>query len=301
MTSSRPISLAVATVLTCLASNGPGSANEAGKANMQPGRIVIEYVPPKSDSLRQLYEMTKDCVVLESMQKIFAPFRLPANITLKTEECGHVNAWYNGDMKQPTITICYEYLKEILDTLPMETTRTGVTRVDALAGQTFYVVAHELGHAFFHLYDVPIFGREEDAADQFAAYVMLQFDNDPARSLIGGASHAYARFIEGYREKPRTLPLEAFSSTHGLPWERFYNLLCMAYGAGPTVFADLVEKDQLPQTRAKNCRYEYGRFAHAFRKEIMPHIDWPEAEQVFAMDWFGALMAPLPTPPTSMR
>src|SRR5262245_6106047 len=152
MTRSRPTFLTTLAVLAGLASSGPASANEASQPEKYPGRIVIEYVPPKSDSLQQLFEMTKKCVVLESMQRIFAPFRLTANITLKTEECGHVNAWYNGDEKQPTVTICYEYLKEILDTLPMQTTRTGVTRLDALAGQIFYVVAHELGHAFFHLY-----------------------------------------------------------------------------------------------------------------------------------------------------
>ena len=32
---------------------------------------------------------------------------------------------------------------------------------------------HETGHAAFDIFQVPLFGREEDAADLFAAYIML--------------------------------------------------------------------------------------------------------------------------------
>jgi len=38
---------------------------------------------------------------------------------------------------------------------------------DAICGQLFFAVAHELGHAMFDIFDVPGFGRQEHAADQF--------------------------------------------------------------------------------------------------------------------------------------
>ena len=37
---------------------------------------------------------------------------------------------------------------------------------------------HETGHAIFYLLEIPIFGREEDAADAIASYVALQFGDD---------------------------------------------------------------------------------------------------------------------------
>ena len=110
-----------------------------------------------------------------------------------------------------------------------------------------------------------------------------------ARSLIGGASHAYARFIESYREKPRALPVEAFSSTHGLPWERFYNLLCMAYGANPEMFKDIVDNKYLPPERAANCPREYQQVRSAFGKLIAPHIDKELAAKVLQMEWISTL------------
>jgi hypothetical protein len=82
-----------------------------------------------------------------------------------------------------------------------------------------------------------------------------------------------------------TLPLLAFSSNHGSPEERFYNLLCIAYGSDATLFADVVEKEYLPQSRAKGCRYEYQVLAWAFRHEISPHIDQEMARKVLDTTW----------------
>jgi hypothetical protein len=115
---------------------------------------------------------------------------------------------------------------------------------------------------------------------------MLQFGKDRARRLIGGAAYSYAEFIKGYKDKPNvTLPLLAFSSNHGSPEERFYNLLCIAYGSDATLFADVVEKGYLPQSRAKGCRYEYQVLAWAFHHEISPHVDLDMARKVLDTTW----------------
>ena len=72
--------------------------------------------------------------------------------------------------------------------------------------------------------------------------------------------------------------LASFASDHGLPQERFYNLLCLAFGANPVRFADLAQEGYLPPTRAPNCQHEYKVVADAFHKEITPHIDWELAK-----------------------
>jgi Putative metallopeptidase len=45
---------------------------------------------------------------------------------------------------------------------------------------------HEVSHARFDLLHIPILGHEVDAADQVAAYVMLQLGKDFARTTIVG-------------------------------------------------------------------------------------------------------------------
>ena len=251
-------------------------------ADAQSKRISIEYEPPKNPAHQPLYEMLKEHRVLEKLQEIFSPFQLPIEITFKTAGCDGVsNAWYS----RPTVTICYEYLAEVQRDMPKETTPAGVTPADAVLGQFFYAIAHEVGHAMFDLLNVPVFGHQEDAADQFAGYIILQFGKADARRLILGAAHSYNKYV---KNPTVTAPLTAFSDEHGPPAQRYYNLLCLAYGADPVVFADIVDMKYLPKERASVCRGQYGELAYAFHQLIVPHLDRQLAKQVMDKSWLPA-------------
>ena len=94
-------------------------------------------------------------------------------MTIRTIGCDGVsNAWYQRENNRPTLSICYEYLVEIWQVMPKETAAAMVTAGDAVVGQLFFALAHEFGHAVFDIFDIPVFGREEDAADQFATVTM---------------------------------------------------------------------------------------------------------------------------------
>ena len=80
-------------------------------------------------------------------------------------------------------------------------------------------------------------------------------------------------------------PLEKYSSVHGLPEQRFYNLLCLAYGADPKTFSRVAEDKYLPQTRAPDCQREWYQVAASFKRYILPHVDLGLAKQVLDKDW----------------
>jgi hypothetical protein len=246
----------------------------------EPNRIDIAYLPPKDPKHRALHELLTTRRVLEKIQAILAPFRLPARVLLKIEGCdGTANA-YSAD---GAVTVCYEYLDEIWQNVPAETTPEGVAPADALAGPLVDVFFHEFGHVIFYLLQVPVLGREEDAADQFSAYLMLHFGYDEARRLIAGSAYQFKRDL-----KPELkLELKDFSDTHGLPAQRFYNLLCVAFGANPELFNDIVSKGYLPVERAIGCEDEYRALAHAFKAVIGPHIDEAMAKRVMARHWLS--------------
>ena len=256
----------------------------------EPARIDIAYLPPRSDAHRPLYELLTRSHVLEKIQALLAPFRLPRRVLLKIEGCdGTANA-YSGD---DAVTVCYEYIDEIWRNVPKQTTPEGVAPIDAFVGPLVDVFFHEFGHVVFYMLQVPVFGREEDAADAFSAYLMLNFGYDEARRLIAGSAHQFKRDL-----KPKvTLELTDFSDTHGAPAARFYNLLCIAFGANPEGFADIVSKRQLPVERAIGCEDEFRELAHAFRTLIRPHIDEALAKQVMARHWLpDGLTKPQPHP-----
>src|SRR5262249_39101863 len=74
----------------------PGARNQAGQnppapaEPARPNRVTVEYVVPKSAELQELYGMLREHRVLEDMQGILSPFRLPEELTIKTTECGMV-------------------------------------------------------------------------------------------------------------------------------------------------------------------------------------------------------------------
>lgn len=274
--------LGIALIVTALV---PASADEA-----RPNRIHIEYVPPKNPENQKLYEALKEHRALEKMQEVFAPFRLSNDLNMRTFECGIVNAWY----QRPTVTICYEYLADILTRMP-KNTPSGITPTDAMLGQFFYVVAHEMGHAMFDFLNVPLFGRPEDAADYFAAYTMLLFGKQDARRLIVGAAYTYRNAIQNPKITSR---LVAFSSQHGAPAQRFFNLMCLAFGADPETFGDLIKIGYLPEARSRGCRVEFGELNFAFRQLVEPHVDQELARAVLQQGWLPAAAArPDPPPP----
>jgi hypothetical protein len=251
----------------------------AAETDAQSNRIRIKYFDPPNPALRGVYELVKKRRTLERIQEVFSPFRLPIELTIRTGSCeGVANAWYN----RPDISVCYEYMDQIYQSLPKATTSKGVTPEDAVVGETFYVLAHEMGHATFDLFKVPMLGDAENAADHFAGYMMLQFGKEQARELIMGAAYTYNSYVQN----PQVIaPLKAFSDIHGAPEQRYYNLLCLAYGAEPTVFADVVAKGYLPKNRAINCNREYNQVAYGFREFMTPHLDHQLEKQMLDKSW----------------
>jgi hypothetical protein len=256
-------------------------------ADTQANRLRIEYFDPRNPAYKPVYEMLKERRTLEKLQEIFSPLRLPDVLTLRAGDCeGVANAWYDHD--SAAISICYEYVVEIMRMTHKEAMPDGISSADAAMGQFFYVIAHEMGHAAFDLFEVPSFGNAEDAADQFSTYIMLQFGKEQARRLIGGAAHSYHRYVQNAQV---TAPLVAFSDVHGAPAQRFYNMLCLAYGADSVLFADVVEKGYLPTGRASNCKREYDQVAFAFRELIAPHVDQDLARRVMDKTWLPDVRA----------
>ena len=234
--------------------------------------------------------------VLEALRQLLSPLKLPRRLTLRIRECdGEVNAFYEDD----TVTVCYEYLDYIVKSAPKEKTAEGITPKAVLVGATVDVFLHEVGHAVFDLLDVPVLGREEDAADFFSAYIMLQSAPSVARTLIGGIAYLYARDVKDAHDKAKdkvqdevqkaakggaqamsqkvaqskTALVKSFADEHGLPAQRYFNLLCIAYGSNPKTYADAITVGRLTKERAEGCEDEYNQIEFAIDTLIGPSID----------------------------
>lgn len=246
---------------------------------LKTNQFDVEYVEPKNPAHRPIYDMLKEQRILEKFQAFLAPIKLPIRITLKVEGCdGVANATFWDD----AIKVCYEYFEYIWKQTPKMAGR--LSPKDAMVGPTVDVFLHEAGHAVLEVLDIPFFGREEEVADYFATYLLLQFCKDDSRRLILGAS--FVSGAEAMEEQGKAPELRLLADTHSLPAQRHFNRWCMAYGADPVLFADAISFGMLPKSRAKHCRYEYQTNAYAFKKLIEPYIDQEMKAKVAARKWF---------------
>ena len=253
----------------------PISAFAASKAN----RVSIRYVPPKNPAHQQIYTKLKQRGALEKLQKLLSPFRLPRTLRISLTECdGEADAFYEN----AAITICYEYIDELVKNMPQEVLPGGIAPIDTVIGPMFEVSLHEFAHALFDMLELPVFGREEDAADQVAAYTLLQFGESEARRLISGTAYAY-RMDEKKIDSCRSM--EDYANEHGTPAQRFFNVLCIAYGADTKLFGDIVSEGYLPKTRAEFCEEEYEQVQDAVDLLIVPHIDLDLADKMMDEAW----------------
>ena len=264
---SRCVVILAAGVYATISAFDPASA-----ATFKSKQIRVEYVAPKNPAHQPIYERLKQARALERIQRLLSPIRLPHPLVLKVSGCdGDSNAWYDGHF----VTVCYEYLADLLKSAPEATLPSGVTQQDAILGPLLDVFLHESGHAVFDQLKVPVLGREEDAADLFSAYIMLQLDKDVARGLILGSAYQYKADVLSPQ-----VPLTKYADQHGIPAQRFFNVLCIAYGADQKLFADVVEKGYLPKKRAEGCDLEYEQATFAFKKLLGPYIDQNLAKKV---------------------
>ncbi len=244
---------------------GPAAAQTPALSTHQ---IRVAYVQPSEEKHQPIYEALQERRVLETLRSILNPLRLPRELTLELKSCGgKVDAYY----WQATATVCYEYVELIQQHAPKVATPGGVTRADAIIGAIVDTFLHEAGHAVFDLLEIPVFGREEDAADFFSAYVLLKFAPEDAARLFQGVGFMMASEAKAALEKPASL--QAYAGPHGTAPQRYYNLLCMAYGSDPKTFADAVSKGGLPKERADDCAEEFALLERAFRKLVMPYVD----------------------------
>ncbi|MEA2903714.1 MAG: hypothetical protein QOG83_262 [Alphaproteobacteria bacterium] len=256
------VALSFAMVCPALLST-PASAQVP--ADLTNDQIKVEYVEPKNSAYRPIYDKLKRRQVLEQLRAFMAPLALTRALTVKLDQCGRSSSPY-----QPggAVTLCYEYIAEIERLAPKDKTDRGVTRENAVSGAFIQVMLHEMSHAVFDILSLPVWGREEDAADKLAGFIMLQFGKDVAQVTLTGTAH----FFEA---SDRTWTGSDFSDVRSTESQRFYNYLCIAYG-GPhsDAFKEFLNQiGFLKLERSKRCPAEYRDLKWAFDQTIMKHVD----------------------------
>jgi hypothetical protein len=238
-------------------------------------QVDIIYREPQDPQFAPIRERLMKRQVLEQLRLFLSPLKLPRKLLVQTEQC---NAQRRPYQPGGPVTICYEYVAKIEQIAPRNQQAGSLPPELMVVGAFVQTVLHEVSLAIFDIFELPVWGREEDAADKLAGFIMVQFGKEVALKVMIGA----AWFFDA---SDRTWTGNDFASVESPEAQRLFNYLCIAYGSDPATFKFLLDQNLLPARRAQRCGNEYFELQFAFRTTILPHVDQQLLRRVQAADW----------------
>jgi hypothetical protein len=158
---------------------------------------------------------------------------------------------------------------------------------DYFVGNVLFIFYHELGHGLIHKLDLPVLGREEDAADQIATLMLM----DAGTDSVGGEPVLTAAmgWLDSWQKNNGEADSSDYFDEHSLDYQRYANIVCLVYGSDPDNYKNLVEEWDLPAERAERCPNDFAS-AVASWDAVMQDV-WvtddhpaPEGNKAFTLD-----------------
>jgi len=128
-----------------------------------------------------------------------------------------------------------------------------IDRVEFVVGNTLFVLLHEMGHVLFTEMKLPVLGREEDAADTFAALTLLKVGTSFSQRVLAAAAKGW--FLSDRRDQ-QTGAKPLFYDEHNLSQQRAYQIVCFMVGSDPAKFKSLADETNMPEARQTRCKEE---------------------------------------------
>lgn len=135
-----------------------------------------------------------------------------------------------------------------------------------ILGNIYFLAYHEFGHALVSEFDVPIPGREEDAVDRLATWMMTPDDGEEQpeylMATIGGWFTAASE---------KSLDQIAWWSQHGTDEQRAYQVACLLYGNDPKRYKAVADAAEIPAERRPSCAKEAKQNDKSWTQLLKPH------------------------------
>ncbi len=144
---------------------------------------------------------------------------------------------------------------------------SGLTEKDATADALMHTMFHELGHALIFMHDLPIVGKEEDAADSLATILLIEYFEDGQEIAISAAD-----LFDLESEDRTTLTDEDFWDEHSLDEQRYYSTLCHVYGSAPEKYKHLIVEGVFDDDRATLCIQDYNNSVNGWHTLLSPYF-----------------------------
>lgn len=234
-------------------------------AQVRDGQLQVVYSPPKSASGKIWEAAIREGQFYEkAARRLNNHLAWPRDVLIVIGDIGTANCFYAPG--QHRIYMGYEMYDFLFERFRSVENAGDALRHTFLCMDFFFY--HEMGHCLVGEFNLPITGREEDAADDLAAVSLAE-----GGKYGGDVALAAAQFFEimSRGQDVKKLP---FWDEHSLDAQRFYNILTVFYGSNPNRYMFL-EKIVPKRTLARSQR-DFNHKQRAWDRILNQHLREPK-------------------------
>ncbi len=268
----------LAALLLAVAGCGGGSGSSSGSAGsttaeapakkpeaMATGEVVTHWQRPVGQANVVGYELLKASETEYLAKSLAKAFELPKALKIKG-----VNGFGGGPFYDPednSITLPYQFATAVIGVISQTNPQGSETEWgEAVGAVNSFIFAHEFGHALIHNFNLPVLGREEDAADGIATVLLLKAED--------GATYAAeaAEFWDAFSGRQNPPALAEYADNHSFDRQRAYNILCWVGGSDEAILQALAENEIVPEERLASCPAEWQLLRESAEQVLSPDL-----------------------------
>lgn len=248
---------------------GSGSSSDTTgsteSSNPSAGRVRVVWQKPANGEDATGYELLTASGTKGVAKALVEAFELPHPLLVRG-----VNGIGGGPFYNPednSITLPYGFATLVLGVESGSNPELSPEELgEQAAAVDNFILAHEFAHALIANFELPVLGREEDAADSIATVLLLGVPESAAYAADAGA------FWADFSSRQEPPALAEYADVHSLDLQRSFNVLCWVAGSSEQSFEEVAELGVLPESRLESCPQEYAQVVASIEQELKPHL-----------------------------
>jgi hypothetical protein len=247
-------------------STGASGASGATGEQATSSAISTTYAKPSSNKSDALGAQFLKAVDIGNLATVLATtFEIPTHITVKA--VNGIDGGPHWDPSNDSITFQYGFAALIYDTLKQTNPDWSQQKLGYATGATLgFILEHEFTHALIDIYDLPVLGKEEDAADTLATLLLLKSPEGDKLAL--NAAEFWADF-SGRQDPPQVAD---YADAHSLDLQRAYSIICDIAGSSQARYDEINQAGILPKGDIQGCPAQYQEDVKSFTQVLQPHV-----------------------------
>ncbi|MES2820091.1 MAG: DUF4344 domain-containing metallopeptidase [Pseudomonadota bacterium] len=131
-----------------------------------------------------------------------------------------------------------------------------------MLNNSVYVLYHEIGHLFVGEFELPVLGKEEDAADNLATLLLLAEDNEASADALTDAANGW--YLSEYSDEATSYENADFYDNHSLDIQRSFAIVCLMVGSDAQKFGPIADEFELDKDRQAGCSEDFAQAVNSW-------------------------------------